>query len=42
MFDEVKRGWRVVVQGSPLLNAPTGPGPRLRQFNTLRVEPLSA
>lgn len=42
MFDEVKRGWRVVVQGSPLLNPPTGPGPRLRQFNTLLVEPLPA
>jgi single-stranded DNA-binding protein len=42
MFDEVKRGWRVVVQGSPLLNPPTGHGPRLRQFNTLLVEPLPA
>ena len=40
MFDEVKRGWRVVVQGSPLVNPPTGPGPRQRQFNTLLVEPL--
>ena len=42
MFDEVKRGWRVVVQGSPLLKPPAGPGPRLRQFNTLLVERLPA
>lgn len=42
MFDEVKRGWRVLVQGSPLLGPPTEPGPRLRQFNTLAVEPLPA
>lgn len=42
MFDKVKRGWRVAVQGSPLLNPPAGHGPRLRQFNTLTVEPLSA
>ncbi|HEV2347027.1 MAG TPA: hypothetical protein VGS97_23195 [Actinocrinis sp.] len=40
MFDQVKRGLRVVVQGSPVLNAPTGPGPRLRLLNTLTVEPL--
>ena len=40
MFDQLKRGSRVAVQGHPLLNAPTGPGPRLRQFNTTLVEPL--
>lgn len=42
MFEQVKRGWRVVVQGSPLLTGPSGPGPRLRQLNTLAVEPLPA
>ena len=40
MFDQLKRGSRVAVQGHPVLNAPTGPGPRLRQLSTLLVEPL--
>jgi len=40
MFDQLRRGNRVSVQGHPLLNAPSGPGPRLRQLNTLLVEPL--
>lgn len=40
MFDQLKRGARVAVQGHPVLNAPAGPGPRLRQLNTLLVEPL--
>lgn len=40
MFDQLKRGARVVVQGLPRLNAPVGPGPRLRQLNALLVEPL--
>jgi hypothetical protein len=40
MFDQLKRGARVTVQGHPVLNPPAGPGPRLRQLSTLLVEPL--
>jgi hypothetical protein len=42
MFDQLKRGGRVTVQGYPVLNTPAGPGPRLRQLSTLLVEPLPA
>ena len=40
MFDQLKRGTRVTVQGRPILNPPPTSGPRLRQLNTLLVEPL--
>ena len=40
MFDQLKRGARVTVQGRPILNPPPTSGPRLRQLNTLLVEPL--
>ena len=40
MFDQLKRGARVTVQGHPVLGPPAGPGPRLRQLSTLLVEPL--
>ncbi|HTJ68185.1 MAG TPA: hypothetical protein VL551_11700 [Actinospica sp.] len=40
MFDQLKRGTRVTVQGHPLLTPPPATGPRLRQLNTLSVEPL--
>ena len=40
MFDQLKRGARVVVQGRPILTPPTAAGPRLRRLSTLLVEPL--
>lgn len=40
MFDQLKRGTRVTVQGRPILTPPPASGPRLRQLNTLYVEPL--
>ena len=40
MFDQLKRGTRVTVQGRPILTPPPASGPRLRQLNTLLVEPL--
>jgi single-stranded DNA-binding protein len=40
MFDQLKRGTRVTVQGRPILTPPAASGPRLRQLNTLLVEPL--
>lgn len=40
MFDQLKSGTRVTVQGYPLLALPPTSGPRLRQLDTVCVEPL--